>query len=268
MDDRGGRVSRETDPFALARAVCDRNFGIGADGLILVGLSDEADLAMRIINEDGSEAEMCGNGVRCFARYVIDEGITSSQRLEISTGAGIVRTEIIEGGRVRVDMGEPAFAGEDLAAEDGERVVEAGRELTFVSMGNPHAVTFVDGYDFDWRAEGARIENAASFPNRTNVEYIRVLSDAEVEMKVWERGCGETMACGTGACASVVAGRRRGHLGEKPVTVHLPRRRPGSTLDRPEPRADDRPRRQGLRRNLPLRPGGLKPAARRLHRAT
>jgi diaminopimelate epimerase len=218
-------VSSRVDPAKLAAAVCDRNFGIGADGLLLVRTSAAADLAMAIFNEDGTEAEMCGNGVRCFARYVLDERITDRTALEIETGAGTIRTWVLDDGRVRVDMGSPALAGEDVAAvPEGGRVtvVEEGRRFIFVSMGNPHAVAFVDDHGFDWRAEGARVERSPSFPRRTNVEYVKVIGPTEAVMKVWERGCGETLACGTGACAVAVAGALEGTLGREPVLVHLP----------------------------------------------
>jgi len=224
VDDRGGVVSGDLDEAALAVAVCDRNFGIGADGLILIRGSDVADFEMKIVNEDGSVAEMCGNGIRCFARYVKEEGITDSDELSIETGAGILRTWLLDDGRVRVDMGAPGLNSEDVAAsgEGPVKVVEEERSFTFVSMGNPHAVAFVDSHDFDWRAEGSRVERAGSFPNRTNVEYVTLDGDREVTMKVWERGCGETMACGTGACAVAVAGVLEGRLEREPVTVHLP----------------------------------------------
>lgn len=224
VDDRGGAVSGDLDEAALAVAVCDRNFGIGADGLILIRGSDVADFEMKIVNEDGSVAEMCGNGIRCFARYVKEEGITDSDELSIETGAGILRTWLLDDGRVRVDMGAPGLNSEDVDApgEGPVKVVEEERVFTFVSMGNPHAVAFVDSHDFDWRAEGSKVEHARSFPNRTNVEYVTLDGDREVTMKVWERGCGETMACGTGACAVAVAGVLEGRLEREPVTVHLP----------------------------------------------
>lgn len=223
MDDRDGTISR-LDETALAVAVCDRNFGVGADGLILVRSCAAADFEMKIINEDGSVAEMCGNGIRCFARHLRDEGITDKNELSIMTGAGLLRTWLLEDGGVKVDMGEPGFDGDDVAAGEGGpvRVVEEDRCFTFVSMGNPHAVAFVDSHGFDWRGEGSRVEVSASFPNRTNVEYVTVDGPAEATMKVWERGCGETMACGTGACAVAVAGVLEGKLEREPITVHLP----------------------------------------------
>jgi len=224
-DDRAGNVSERVDPVALARVVCDRDFGIGADGLILVRRGVSADLAMRIINEDGSEAEMCGNGIRCFARFAVDEGITDRRRLAVETLAGTMRTRLLEDGRVEVDMGEPALASGDVSAapEDGRVRVRLGdREYVFVSMGNPHAVTFVDDFDFDWKLVGAAVEGDEVFPNNVNVHFARVAGPREVEVKVWERGCGVTMACGTGACAVAVAGALEGRLDRSPVAIHLP----------------------------------------------
>ena len=212
------RLAAGIDFEDLARRVCDRNTGIGADGLIVVRPAEVADLRMSIFNEDGSEAEMCGNGVRCAARYAVDEGLTDAADLRIDTRAGLVRTRLVGGDRVEVDMGVPALS---------PPVVEGGRSFTIVSMGNPHAVAFVDDLAFDWRAEGALIERAPSFPERTNVEFVKIRGPREAEVKVWERGCGETLACGTGACAVAVAGAALGKLDRAPVAIRLP----GGTLD-------------------------------------
>jgi diaminopimelate epimerase len=203
---------------ALARHVCDRNTGLGADGLIVIGRAEGADLRMSIFNEDGSEAEMCGNGIRCVARYAIEEGLTEKSELAIATGAGLIRTRLVGGERVEVDMGAPTLA---------PAVVEGGRRFSIVSMGNPHAIAFVDDLAFDWRAEGAIVERAPSFPNRTNVEFVKIRGPREAEVKVWERGCGETLACGTGACAVAVAGAVEGKLERAPLTIRLP----GGPLD-------------------------------------
>jgi diaminopimelate epimerase len=212
------------DPVEVAKAVCERNTGIGADGLIVAAPSRSHDLRMSIFNEDGSEAEMCGNGVRCLARFALDEKLTDKSELAIETRAGIIRTRLVGGDLVEVNMGAPRLAGPDVLGVGGIPVhIEAdGREFTFVSMGNPHAVAFVDGFDFDWRAEGARVERASHFPNRTNVEYVRVRGPRDAEVAVWERGCGETLACGTGACAVAVAGALEGRLDRAPVTIRLP----------------------------------------------
>jgi diaminopimelate epimerase len=168
---------------------------------------------------------MCGNGIRCLARYLVDEGITNLRELAIDTLAGIIRTRLLDDGRVEVDVGEPALRSDDVAAEPVDGVVHVGaadREFTFVSMGNPHAVTFVEGFDFDWEGVGAAVERHAAFPNRTNVHFVAVRGPREAEIKVWERGCGVTMACGTGACAVAVAGALEGRLERAPVVIHLP----------------------------------------------
>ncbi len=223
MDNRNdavGMIALST----LAKSVCDRNYGIGADGLILVNRSSTADLCMRIFNEDGSEAEMCGNGIRCFQRYVVDEEFTDKRHLKIETMAGIIHTRLIEDNRVEVDMGEPILNNDDISVEGTPPIAmdAHGHRFTFVSMGNPHAIAFVDNYDFDWRSIGQKVEKADAFPNKTNVEFIKIEGPNAAEMKVWERGCGETLACGTGACASVVAGALNGLLPREPITVTLP----------------------------------------------
>lgn len=223
-EDMSGALGSRGDIHAIARGICDRNFGIGADGLILVGRSATADLGMRIINEDGSEPEMCGNGVRCLARFALEQKITDKRDLAIETGAGLVRTRLLPDDAVAVDMGEPRLETPDVQGADTPpiEVAVGNRTYFFVSMGNPHAVAFVDDFEFDWRAVGAEVERFAAFPNRTNVEFARRVGPSEVHVKVWERGCGETLACGTGACAVVVAGTLSGRFGQEPVTVHLP----------------------------------------------
>jgi diaminopimelate epimerase len=218
----------------LARRVCDRHFGVGGDGLILALPSDKADFRMRLINSDGSEAEHCGNGIRCVAKLVFDRGHTLSREITIETTGRINVLQLFaEGGKVetvRVDMAEPIFERARIpmiGPADGECIDEPldveGRELRFtaVSMGNPHVVTFVDDPDaFPVTQLGPLVENHASFPRRTNVEFIQVLGPGELKMRVWERGAGETLACGTGACASLVAAHRTGRTGRKAV-VHL-----------------------------------------------
>ncbi|KQC15932.1 MAG: diaminopimelate epimerase [Methanosaeta sp. SDB] len=212
----------------MIRRICDRHFGIGADGVITVSFSPSADLKMRIFNSDGSEAEMCGNGIRCFALYARDRGLFSGPEMSVETLAGIIRPRI-EGDQVVVDMGEPQFAAEKIPVNlPGEvidhPVVFAGREfaITCVSMGNPHCVVF-------WASEeeppvadlGPVIERDPLFPEKTNVEFIRVLNDRELDFQVWERGAGMTLACGTGACAALAAAARTGRTGRKGL-VHLP----------------------------------------------
>ncbi len=224
----------DTDLAALAREVSDRHFGIGGDGMILIHPSEVADARMQMFNADGSEGEMCGNGVRCVAKYVYDHGISKNKTLKIETGAGVlsldVGTDLEDVVRqVRVNMGRPILDGAKIPTTfDGEPVVNVpldgdGRELkvTCVSMGNPHCVTFVDELSDDWvLGVGPSVENDAHFPNRINAEFVEVVSPTEVKMRVWERGSGETLACGTGACAVCVAGVLSGRT-ERTITVHL-----------------------------------------------
>ena len=208
----------EGDLPRIAGQLCDRHFGIGADGLILVLPSKNANFRMRIINQDGSEAEMCGNGVRCFARYVRTHGMTRESALELETLAGIIRPQIISDDRdsslIRVDMGQPRFSRKDIpirgddpeAIADQLKVNGSRYEFTALSMGNPHCVIFVDDVrNYPVERIGPLIENHNLFPRRTNVEFVQVLSNNQARMRVWERGAGETLACGTGACAAAVA---------------------------------------------------------------
>lgn len=218
----------------LARKLCHRQFGVGGDGLIVVLPSQVADARMRIFNLDGSEPEMCGNGIRCFARYIFDKGYVHKNPLKVETLAGILTLDLkVEGGKVtgvRVDMGEPILkSGLIPVLAEGEPVIGAklevgGQEFDFtaVSMGNPHCVIFIEDYeDLDFERLGPAIEKHPLFPRKTNVEFIRVDSREELTMKVWERGAGPTLACGTGACASAVAAVLNGKT-ERKVTVHLP----------------------------------------------
>ncbi len=228
------------NPAQLARHVSDRHFGIGADGLILIVPSTRAAARMRMFNADGSEAEMCGNGVRCVAKYVYDHGICRQETLAIETGAGVLHLELdVDGGRVarvRVDMGEPILQPERIPTTlpvnplaDHPAVVDVDLSLpgktlqvTCVSMGNPHCVTFVDNLTDRWvREVGPQVERDRHFPHRVNAEFAQVLSPAEVRMRVWERGSGETLACGTGACAVCVAGVLAGRTARK-ILTHLP----------------------------------------------
>jgi len=233
----------DADWSALARQVCDRHFGIGADGLILVLPSEVADFRMRIINSDGSEAEMCGNGVRCFVKYCLDRGLVdrSDGTMTVETVPGVLDAETTRDGdghvrRVRVSMGAPALRPADLGARvDREAPVldlslEAAGEalsLTLVSMGNPHAVAFLEDApaDYDLHRIGPRVEHHEVFANRANFEVVRVRDRSHIEMRVWERGVGETLACGSGACAAVVASRLHGQVDDD-VEVAVP----GGTL--------------------------------------
>jgi diaminopimelate epimerase len=215
----------------LVRALSDRHFGIGADGVIRVAPGvDGADLSMDYVNSDGSIGEMCGNGIRCLALFAREEGMTDATHMQVATPAGLMTIDVGENGMVRVDMGVPIFdpaaipirweGPEALHAKlevDGE-VVEA----TCLSMGNPHAVLFVDDPErVPVATLGPRLETHEAFPNRANVEFVRVVSPTRVEMRVWERGVGETLACGTGACAAAVASRLIGGA-EAEMVVALP----------------------------------------------
>ncbi|MFZ5633389.1 MAG: diaminopimelate epimerase [Bacillota bacterium] len=217
----------------LAVRVCDRYFGIGADGLVLIRDADDADVYMQILNSDGSEAEMCGNVIRCVARYVFEKGQVRGNSLRIKTLAGIMVPEIIaRNGRVKsvkVDMGEPVLE-RSLIPMRGEpgRVVNEPLQwekktfmVTAVSMGNPHCVIFVrDIKKVPLAVWGPGLETHPAFPRKTNVEFIQVLNDEEVNMRVWERGAGPTLACGTGACAAAVACVLNNRTGRK-VKVNL-----------------------------------------------
>lgn len=218
---------------SLAQAMSDRHFGAGGDGLVLIQPSERADARMRMFNADGSEAEMCGNAVRCVAKYVYDHGIAKKDELQIETGRGVLALHCsISGGkvdRVRVNMDEPILRSADIPTTlPGDPPVNAplkvgGRDLevTCVSMGNPHCVTFVDEVNDDWVLNiGPQVEVHEVFPRKINAEFIQVVSPGEVIMRVWERGSGETLACGTGACGAVVAGVLAGKTNRK-VTVHL-----------------------------------------------
>jgi diaminopimelate epimerase len=223
-----------SDPARLAVAVSDRHFGVGSDGLILIGPSDFADARMRMFNADGSESEMCGNGVRCVAKYIHDHGIARKPRVTVETGRGVLTLDLeVEAGRarrVRVNMGAPILQGSDIPTKlPGDPPVNvplkvAGHDLrvTCVSMGNPHAVAYVDDVEaFPVEAVGAALERDASFPRRVNAHFVQVISPGEVRMRTWERGSGITLACGTGACAVCVAGVLTGKSGRK-VLAHLP----------------------------------------------
>jgi len=222
------------DPAALAMAVSDRHFGIGADGLILIGPSKTADVSMRIFNADGSEAQMCGNGVRCVAKYAREHGLAKSEDVRVETPAGVKTVSVsLENGRVvsaRVDMGEPKLLRKDIpmmGAPD-ERCVDAPLRVdteqfyaTCVSMGNPHCVIFVpDVRQVPLEHLGPLIEKHEAFPERTNVHFAQVIRTEEVAMRTWERGSGITLACGTGASAVCVAGAITGRTSRR-ILAHL-----------------------------------------------
>ena len=221
------------DAAETARRVSDRHFGIGSDGLILICPSDKADFEMRMYNADGSRGEMCGNGIRCVGKYVYDYGLTDKTSLSVETLGGIKHLFLeVEGGKVslvKVDMGPAILEPEKIpVTAEGSRVVDEplcvdGKtfRMTCVSMGNPHAVIYVDDVQgMDLEKTGPSFENHERFPNRINTEFAHVLDRNTVEMRVWERGSGETLACGTGACAVAVASILNGYT-EDQVTVGL-----------------------------------------------
>jgi diaminopimelate epimerase len=223
------------DPATLAIAVSDRHKGIGGDGLILICPSEVADARMRMFNADGSESEMCGNGIRCVAKYVYDHGIAKKSELKIETGRGVLALQLFPGRdgtieQVRVNMGPPILEAARIPTtlpgnpprNVALPVADKTLSVTCVSMGNPHCVTFVDQLNDDWVLRiGPQVETHAAFPKRVNAEFIQVVSPREFHMRVWERGSGETQACGTGACAVAVAGILTGRL-ERKVLAHLP----------------------------------------------
>ena len=225
----------------LAKKLCNRNFGIGADGLILILPSSKADLRMGIFNYDGSEAQMCGNGIRCFAKYAYENKLVSKNKFTVETLAGIIIPELTISNNkilgVKVNMGIPKLRRRDIpmAGEDTPTVVdeilkinpEQIFKITCVSMGNPHCIIFVnDVKSIPVDKIGPKIENHPLFPEKTNVEFIQVLNRKEINFRVWERGVGETLACGTGACAALVANVLNKKTDRK-ATIHLP----GGDLD-------------------------------------
>ena len=224
----------------LARVLSDRHFGVGSDGLILIEQSKKADFKMQIFNPDGSEAEMCGNGIRCVGKFVYDRGLTNKTTLKIETLAGIKELKLnIEDESVKsvnVDMGEPildyklipAKDGKIYKSKDGIKFYKVNinmnydlKELTCVSMGNPHGVEFSNNIDkLNIKEVGILIERDSHFPNKVNAEFVEIIDKNNIKMRVWERGAGETLACGTGACASVVASILNGYTARN-VTVEL-----------------------------------------------
>lgn len=222
------------NPSEVSKYVSDRHFGIGSDGLILICSSETADFRMAMYNADGSEGAMCGNGIRCVAKYVYDKGLTDKENISIETKSGIKELELtVEDGKVslvKVNMGAPILKARDIPVDvDTEKCIDSdinvdGKDykITCVSMGNPHAVTFIDEdvKTFPIEKIGPKFENHPMFPDRVNTEFVQVLNRHEVNMRVWERGSGETLACGTGTCATVVACVLNG-LTDDEVTVHL-----------------------------------------------
>ncbi len=236
-------TQKDWEPVAdiktLGKKVCHRNFGVGADGLLLIEKSKKADIKLKIVNSDGSVPEMCGNGIRCVAKYMHEYKKTNKPSLEIETDAGLrtvdmlVKNGVLEG--LRVDMGEPIVISSLIPIISPSSQTFIRKEFrvddrvfffTAISMGNPHAITFIDSLDFNFEKYGAMMEFNELFPQRTNVEFVKVHAPDRVEVKVWERGAGPTLACGTGACAVVVAGNLEGKLARF-VRVTLP----GGTLE-------------------------------------
>jgi diaminopimelate epimerase len=229
--------ARPADPSALSVRLSDRHFGIGADGLIMLAPSHKADIAMEMYNADGSRGDMCGNGIRCLARMAYERGLVRANPMVVETDAGLKTVELqLEGRRVvgaTVDMGEPILDGRDIPVNADGRIIDyplevAGKHemVTAVSMGNPHCIVFVadDGVfklqDRDFAALGRQFEHHPFFPRRVNTEFIQTISRHKLKMRVWERGSGETLACGTGACAALVAASLTNHS-ERKATVEL-----------------------------------------------
>lgn len=221
------------NPSKVARIVSDRHFGIGSDGLVLILPSENADFRMRMFNSDGSEAEMCGNAIRCVGKYVYDNGLTGRNIIKIETLAGIkVLDMTVKGGKVelvKVDMGEPELrpdkipvkSEKDLFISEPVIIEDKIYKVTCVSMGNPHAVTYIDNvHNFPLEQVGPKMENHELFPKKINAEFVQVIDRNTLKMRVWERGAGETLACGTGACAVLVASVLNG-LSERKSRIML-----------------------------------------------
>jgi len=210
----------------LAREMCDRHFGVGADGLILVVPGEKQRFRMVFYNPDGSEAEMCGNGIRCFARFLLERGLSKSRTQDIETKAGVIHTEIITTGKdfvIRADIGRPILERKKIPVIGAgefclnETISVAGQKIkiTSLSLGNPHTLIFVKEFNPRWQEIGKMVENHLIFPRRSNVEFVKVLGPNKIRLKIWERGAGETLASGTGASAATVAGVLTGKLKRK-----------------------------------------------------
>lgn len=237
MDAINQQIDNESE---LARFVSNRHFGIGSDGLILICQSDVADFKMRMFNQDGSEAEMCGNGIRCVGKFVYDKGLTNKQTITVETLAGIKILNLnLKNGKVdtvRVNMGKPILDPDKIPVISKEKPVKnlklkaLDKEFKFscVSMGNPHAITIINNIsNFDVEKYGKILEVDKAFPNKTNVEFVQIIDEEHIKMRVWERGAGETLACGTGACATLVACNLNG-LTKKHAFIELLRRNIGN----------------------------------------
>ena len=231
IDNQNEKIT-EKEAVQMAKTLCNRRFSIGADGFLLVSGSKVADAKMRIFNSDGSEAEMCGNGIRCFAKYCYENDIAKKPELAVETLSGIKHVWLTlkdnEVSVVKVDMGAPNWqrrslpmTGKGPCINEDLEVDNETFKVTCLSMGNPHCVIFVDCVDcFPVQEIGEKMEKHKAFPKRTNVGFVEVLNRKELNVRVWERGCGETLACGTGTCAAVAASNKLGLVGNK-VTVHV-----------------------------------------------
>ena len=215
----------------LSRSICDRHFGLGGDGLILILPGTKARFKMGFYNPDGSKAEMCGNGVRCFARYLYQHKLSRRKKEQIETKNRIIQTEILSSDprnfQIRVDMGEPVLDRKKIPVKGGlkfciqEKLKIEGRvfEITSLSMGNPHTVVLVRNFPKDWQRIGSLIENHPMFPDKTNVEFAKVINPRKIELRVWERAAGETLASGTGACAALVTSFFKGKTKRKAQVI-------------------------------------------------
>jgi diaminopimelate epimerase len=231
VDSKKQRISEQQIP-KLAKKLCQRRFSIGADGLLIVCPSNVADVKMRIFNADGSEAEMCGNGIRCFSKYCYENGIVLKNAFNVETLSGIKQIWLTikdsEVYSVKVDMGAPNWERSALSIQGQGTFINETLEIdnkpytiTCLSMGNPHCIIFVEKVEeFPVNIIGPIVENYKAFPYRTNVAFVQILNRNELKVRVWERGCGETLACGTGTCAAVAAANRLGRV-DNNVTVHL-----------------------------------------------
>ncbi|MBU1196364.1 MAG: diaminopimelate epimerase [Proteobacteria bacterium] len=234
LDDRDGSIQAHTPYPQLAKKLCSRRFGIGADGILLMLNSAQSDMTFHIYNSDGSQAQMCGNGIRCLAKYMYENKLVSRKQIRVETLAGLMIPEVIidetdQVVSVRVDMGKPVLkcrdipfkSEQDTSVEHILRVKGTEYTITAVSMGNPHAVIFVEDLSsVNLEQVGPEIETHERFPEKTNVEFVQVISDTELKMRVWERGAGMTLACGTGACAVLVAACLTGRVKDHAL-IHL-----------------------------------------------